>query len=246
MDIVKGDRGMLRIAIVEDDIQSARHLHDLIERFGGENNIQIQITHFSDGAKLTGAYCQVWDLLFLDVDMPVMGGFEAAKYIRQADPDVCIVFITNLAQYAIRGYEVDALDYILKPVNYYALSMRMKRILRLLRTRETDALMLKKDGDTVRIPLSHIYYIESFNHELHYHTAEETLAGSGSTLSGLEKTLTPCGFVRCHNCYLVNMRYVDGVHSNVLRVMGQELPISRNRRRAVMDALLAYARGGHL
>lgn len=237
---------MLRIAIVEDDIQSARHLHDLIERFGVENNIQIQITHFSDGAKLTGAYCQVWDLLFLDVDMPVMGGFEAAKCIRQADPDVCIVFITNLAQYAIRGYEVDALDYILKPVNYYALSMRMKRILRLLRTRENDALMLKKDGDTVRIPLSHIYYIESFNHELHYHTAEETLAGGGSTLSGLEKTLTPCGFVRCHNCYLVNMRYVDGVHSNVLRVMGQELPISRNRRRAVMDALLAYARGGRL
>lgn len=235
---------MIRIAIVEDDAQAAQQLQQYVERFGEENQVQTQITIFSDGAKLAGNYQPVWDLLLLDVDMPVMDGFETARSIRESDPGVCIVFVTNLAQYAIRGYDVDALDYLLKPVNYYALAMRFKRILRLLRTRENDALMLKRGGDTVRVPLSHIYYVETFDHELQYHTAGEVISSSGTTLSGLEKTLGTHGFVRCHNCYLVNMRYVDEVRSSSLCIMGRELPISRNRRKAVMDALLAHARGG--
>lgn len=234
---------MIRIAIVEDNVQAARRLQELVERFGKENRVEIQSTLFSDGAKLVGDYHPEWDLLLLDVDMPVMNGFETARSIRKTDPEVCIIFITNLAQYAIHGYEVQALDYLLKPVNYYALDMRLKRVLRLLRTRETEALMVKIDGDMVRVPLSHIYYIEIFDHNLHYHTVEGDITTGGSTLSSLEKTLSSQGFVRCHNCYLVNVRYVDAVRGNTLQIMNRELPISRSRHRAVMDALLLYAKG---
>lgn len=234
---------MIRIAIAEDDQQAAHQLQTYLERFGTENHLQMQITCFSDGAKLAGDYQPVWDLLLLDVDMPVMNGFDTARSIREVDPEVNIIFITNLAQYAIRGYDVGALDYLLKPVNYYALSMRLKRVVRLLRLRDTEALMLKTEGNMVRVPLNRIYYIEIFDHNLQYHTVEGTITTGGSTLSNLEKTLASQGFVRCHNCYLVNMRYVDEVHGSTLRVVDQELPISRGRRRAVMDALLAYAKG---
>lgn len=234
---------MIRIAIAEDDMQAAHQLQTFLERFGEENHLQMQITVFDDGAKLAGDYRPVWDLLFLDVDMPVMNGFATAKSIRETDPDVCILFVTNLAQYAIRGYDVGAVDYLLKPVNYYALAMRLKRVLRLLRTRETESLMLKTDGNVVRVPLNHIYYIEIFDHDLQCHTVEGTLTTGGTTLSSLEKTLAPRGFVRCHNCYLVNVRYVDAVHGNTLQVLNRELPISRSRRRAVMDALLSCAKG---
>lgn len=234
---------MIRIAIAEDDMQAAHQLQTFLERFGEENHLQMQITVFDDGAKLVGDYRPVWDLLFLDVDMPVMNGFATAKSIRETDPDVCILFVTNLAQYAIRGYDVGAVDYLLKPVNYYALAMRLKRVLRLLRTRETESLMLKTDGNVVRVPLNHIYYIEIFDHDLQCHTVEGTLTTGGTTLSSLEKTLAPRGFVRCHNCYLVNVRYVDAVHGNTLQVLNRELPISRSRRRAVMDALLSCAKG---
>lgn len=236
---------MIRIAIAEDDVQEAHRLQELVEQFGKENDVAVQITLFSDGAKLTGNYHPEWDLLLLDVDMPVMNGFETAKNIRGTDPDVCIVFITNLAQYAIRGYDVGALDYLLKPVKYPALAMRLKRVLRLLHTRETEALMLKTDGNIVRVPLNRICYIEIFDHSLHYHTVEGVITTGGSTLSSLEKSLVPRGFVRCHNCYLVNMRYVDEVHGNTLQVAEKELPVSRNRRREVIDALLSYAKGEH-
>lgn len=235
---------MFRVAIVEDEAGAASQLQENLQRFSQENDIPVQVEIFPDGAKLVGEYRHVWDLLLLDIDMPVMNGLETARTIRETDPDVMIIFITNLAQYAIQGYEVDALDYVLKPVNYFALAMKLKRALRVLRASESGALMLRRGGDLTRMPLSRIYYVESFNHSLKYHTADGDLETTGAqTLASLEKELVPQGFVRCHNCYLANLRYVDGIHGNTLSVLGQELPISRNRRRDVMDAMLNYAKG---
>ncbi len=237
---------MLRVAIVEDDETTALQLQDHLEQFGRENSISVQVNRFSDGAKLVGDYRHGWDLLLLDVDMPVMNGIETAQAVRQVDAQVLVIFITNLAQYAIKGYEVDALDYVLKPVSYYALAMRLKKALRMLRSSDERALMLKRDGDVVRVPLSQIYYIEIYSHSLIYHTADEVIkiTGAYNTLTELERGLAGDGFARCHNCYLVNLRYVDGIGRATLKVFGTELPISRGRRKTVMDQLMAYAKGG--
>lgn len=236
---------MLRAAIVEDDEKTALQLQGHLEQFGKENGISVHVGCFSNGTKLTGEYHHVWDLLLLDVDMPVMDGIETARFIRQVDSRVIIIFITNLAQYAIKGYEVDALDYVLKPVSYYALAMRLKKALRVLRSSSEKSLMLKWDGSMVRVPLSDIYYIEIYSHSLLYHTADEDIKTTGAynTLTQLERELEECGFVRCHNCYLVNLRYTDGIGRSTLKVFGTELPISRGRRRHVMEKLMAYAKG---
>ncbi len=235
---------MFRVAIAEDEEAAVQQLQQFLHQFAEENDIEIQIDIFCSGAELTEHYRCRWDLLILDVDMPVMNGLETARSIREADGDVCIIFITNLAQYAIKGYEVDAIDYILKPVNYYALSMRLKRVLRTVRSREEHRIVVKKDGDLIRLPLSRIFYIEVYSHNLNYHTAEGDLETGGPSLSHLEKELKQYGFVRCHNGYLVNLRYVDSVQGNNLCVMGKKLPVSRNRRRDVLNALMQYANGG--
>lgn len=235
----------LRVAVVEDEAAMAQQLQTELERFGQENGYAVQVTQFADGARLVEGYRPVWDLIFLDIDMPVMDGLSAARSVRAMDPDVLLLFVTNLAQYAINGYEVGALDYILKPVNPYALNMKLKKAVRQLRSGDSKALMLKRGSDVVRVPLSRIYYIEIFNHSLRYHTADAEIEMTGAyTLAGLEKELAGHGFVRCHNCYLVNLRYVDGLHGNTLTVFGQPLAVSRNRRKAVVEALLAYAKGG--
>lgn len=235
---------MFRVAIVEDEAEAARQLQQCLERFGAEHRVPMQVDLFPGGTRLVEDYRHAWDLLLMDIDMPVMNGMEAARSIRQTDPDVLIIFITNLAQYAINGYEVGALDYILKPVNYYSLAMRLQRARRVLRCREGGALMLRRGGDLVRVPLDRIYYVESFNHSLHYHTADGSIETTGAqTLSSLEQTLAGREFVRCHNCYLANLRYVEGVRGSSLTVMGSQLPVSRNRRRVVLDAILAYAGG---
>lgn len=117
----------MKIAIAEDDPRFAKQLEAYIEQFATENQFQVEILRFPDGASLVEAYDCTFDLLLLDVDMPGLDGISAARQIRERDTDVLLMFITNLAQYAIKGYEVDALDYVLKPVNYAALSMKLKR-----------------------------------------------------------------------------------------------------------------------
>ena len=97
-------------------------------------------------------------------------GMSAAEEIRKIDTEVVIIFITNMAQYAIRGYAVDALDYVLKPVSYFAFSQRLNRAISRMKKRETKMIMVNIKGGTVRINIANIYYIESQGHTLILHT----------------------------------------------------------------------------
>lgn len=237
---------MLHIAIAEDESSFAQQLEKNLERFGQDNHIELKPVIFSDGASLVEHFTSEWDLLLLDVEMPGMDGISAARCIRERDPEVPIMFITNLAQYAIRGYEVDALDYVLKPVSYYSLAMKLKKALRLIRRKDNRSILLNREGDVVRLPLSHLYYVEVFGHQLHYHTSEGEFTQTGSrSLAALEKELSGCGFARCHSGYLVNLRYVDAVEADAVRVTGRLLPVSRSRRGDFLQALLDDTKGEH-
>ena len=237
---------MLHIAIAEDESIFAQQLEQSLMRFGEENQIEMRLAFFSNGASLVESFTSEWDLLLLDVEMPGMDGISAAHCIRERDPEVFIIFITNLAQYAIRGYEVDALDYMLKPVNYYSLAMKLKKVLHLLRRKDNRSIILNRDGELVRIPLSHLYYVEVFSHQLRYHTSEGEFTQIGSrSLSTVEKDLSGSGFARCHSSYLVNLRCVDVVGNDTVQVAGETLPVSRKRRKDFLQALLNDTKGAY-
>ena len=108
---------MPRIAVVDDQPDMRQQLCSMIDQYSRENNCMLEVTAFSDGAQIITNYCKGFDIIFLDIETPELGGMDAAERIRTVDPDVVLVFVTNMAQYAIRGYEVDALDFVLKPVN---------------------------------------------------------------------------------------------------------------------------------
>lgn len=235
----------MKIAIAEDDPRFAQQLESFLSRFAAEQQLQIETKRFPDGASLVEAYDYTFDLLLLDVDMPGLDGISTARQIRERDADVLLIFITNLAQYAIKGYEVDALDYVLKPVGYYALSMKLKKALRIWRGRDNRAVFLRRDGEHLRLPVSRIYYVEVYSHSLCYHTMDGEIMPSGSqTMNQAEREMAQYGFARCHNCYLVNLRYVDGLGNTSVQVAGNTIPVSRNRKKALLNALMNETTGG--
>lgn len=132
---------MIRAIIAEDDLQCYTTLAQFLNDYGQETQQTFRITHYDNGEDLVEHYTPEYDLILLDVDMPFMDGMMAAEHIRKIDPEVVIIFVTNLAQYAIQGYSVNALDYILKPLNYFSFSQRLTRCLRYVKNGKQTILL---------------------------------------------------------------------------------------------------------
>ena len=115
----------MRIAVVEDDKATREKTVEYIRRFQRENSLEISIEEFADGKELIEGYTRRYDLIFLDIEMRELNGMTAAEKIRRVDENVLLVFLTNMSGYAIRGYAVQAADYILKPLTFELFSVKM-------------------------------------------------------------------------------------------------------------------------
>ena len=236
---------MIRIAVAEDDAQCFAQMEQYIGDFGRETGRAFQITHFDNGEDLVESYRPEYDLILMDVEMPFMDGMTAAGYVREKDPEVVIVFVTNLAQYAIQGYSVNALDYILKPVNYFSFSQRLNRALQYVRRRGEDYITVAVKGGAMKLEVDGIYYAERLGRQLMLHT-RTGIHASTATLQQLEEALEGRGFARCNKGYLVNLEHVDGVQDGCAVVRGDKLLISRGRRGPFLEALADCVGGGQL
>ena len=233
---------MIRIAIAEDDPQCFAQLEQFIGDYGRETGRAFQVTHYDNGEDLVERYRPDFDLILMDVDMPFMDGMTAAGYVRRQDPEVVIVFVTNLAQYAIQGYSVNALDYILKPVNYFSFAQRLGRALQYVKKREEAYVTVSVKGGALKLEVGDICYIERLGHQLMFHT-RDGIHASSSTLQQMEEALADRGFARRNKGYLVNLAHVRGVQDGCAVVQGDRLLISRGRRAAFLDALADYVGG---
>lgn len=233
---------MPRIAVVDDQPDMRQQLCSMIDQYSRENNCMLEVTAFSDGAQVITNYRKGFDIIFLDIEMPELGGMDAAERIRTVDPDVVLVFVTNMAQYAIRGYEVDALDFVLKPVSYYQFSTKLERALQRIQRRRGGQIALQVGGGVQLLNTDDILYLETRDRLLHYHTAADTWSVRGS-LQKAEKELAPYHFARCNQCYLVNLRHVTGVQNDFVQIGQEQLEISRRQRVAFLAAVAAYVGG---
>ena len=168
--------------------------------------------------------------------MPVMNGLEAAKRLRDKDENAVIIFVTSLAQYALKGYEVNALDFMVKPVSYPAFLFTMKRAEKAASAiRRADLVIEKRDG-LVRAKANELLYVEVSGHTLSYHFADKTVETRGR-LTDAERKLSERHFLRCNNCYLINPRHISSVKGYDLLIGGETLAISHPRRKQFMEEL---------
>lgn len=230
---------MIRIALVEDDASYREELMRFLKRYEQERSEKIHITTFTDGDEIVEGYSGEYDIILMDIVMKYMNGMVAAEHIREVDSEVVIIFITNTPQYAMKGYTVDALDYVLKPISYYAFSQRMDRALTRLRKKSRRYISISYRGGVKKLDVSQISFVEVRDHDLIYHTQDENYLSKGS-LSELEEVLQPMHFFRCHKCYLVNLEYVESIENNDILVNGEVVQVSRSRKKALMDALNNY------
>lgn len=234
----------LKLAIAEDDPKCAADLQSFVERYCQEHGLELHLQVFPDGLELVEQYRPVWDVLLLDIEMPHLDGMEAAGRIRAADPAVLIIFITYMGKYAIRGYEVSALDFVLKPVNYSKLAMRLRHVEEIIRRREERFLLVSENGELFRVLTADICYIEVANRHIYVHTADRVYVTSG-TLARLEETLDGQPFARCGQSYLVNLRHVTSVQRDTVLVEGEPVPLSRSKQKGFLQALSDYMGGGY-
>ena len=233
---------MTRIAIVEDEAAVREQLAGYVQRYTRQYGTQFEVTMFTDGVEILEDYRPAYDIIFLDVEMLHLDGMETARRIRELDSDVLLIFITNMAQYAIKGYAVGALDYVLKPVPYFAFSQQLQKAVNQLAKRTRHYLAVPADGGMRRLDAATIYYIESEGHRVHFYTEDGDFSAPGA-LKALEEKLTGRLFARCNSGYLVNLAQVSGVQQNTVQVGPHELQISRPKRRAFLAALADYIGG---
>ncbi|MBQ4218858.1 MAG: response regulator transcription factor [Butyrivibrio sp.] len=229
---------MINICIVEDESDQADLLRNYIQTYGNKNNQQFNITHFSDGIDLVDEYRAQFDIILLDIQMKHLDGMVAAEKIRKVDADVVIIFITSTVRYAVQGYAVDALGYVLKPVPYLQFEQLFdKAISRVMTKKEKLYIRVSVDERQLKLDCDNIYYIESQRNNVCIHCADEDYITAGP-LKKFEEMLSGHGFSKCHNAYIVNLSYVEGVRKEeVLLTSGIVLPISRARKKEFMMAL---------
>ena len=235
---------MLRTAIVEDDESCAGELSAYVERYARENGQDIQVSIFRDGSGILKDYEPRYDIILLDIEMPEINGMETAKRIRAVDPDVVLVFITNLASYAIYGYEVGALDFITKPVTWFTFQLRFRRAAERAAMRKNEEILLVGRDGVEKIQVRDIYYVEVQNRMLYYHTNRGTIELRG-TMKSAEETLFPHHFAKCNHWYIVNLAHVKRITKDTVIVGDRELEMSRRARTGFLDALTAYMGGGN-
>ncbi len=218
----------MRIAIVDDDEKQRKALREYVERYSGEKGLDIVCAEFDSGLNFSSDYNEPFDIILLDIEMPHMDGLTAAQHVRKTDEEAEIIFITHMAQYAIKGYEVNALDFMVKPVTYFDLSVKLNRAMRTLPQRSPVKLDVAGGGTQI-LSLKDIHYVEGSNQYVVYHTLDREYKVHTSLRAAEEKLGK--SFVRCNNSFIVNLSHVSSIVGNDVYVGKVPLPISRARKK---------------
>ena len=236
----------MKIAVVDDEQEMRSQLSGYIARFAQEGMDSQEngagsydVTEFPSGAELQQDDKAVYDIIILDIDMPGINGMDTARQIRRTDSDVVIIFVTNMAQYAINGYEVEAVDYIIKPVGYYDFALKFQRALRHVVRERKELIAMNTTKGIVHMDVAEIIYVEAMAHYLIFHTASRDLEVRGS-MKEQERTLARYRFSRAHKSFLVNLRHIDTVRSGEVIVEGRPIPLGRAYRDSLMSDYMQY------
>lgn len=230
---------MLQLAVCDDERVFRSDLRKILGTELELCGIDYHISEFTSGEELIAglekADCQI---LFLDIEMKGIDGVEAARRLRETKRQMEIVFVTSYADFVFQGYEVRALNYILKPYEPEKIAAVLHTAPEALDIEAEKYYVIDQRGGSIRVPLSSVKYFSSERRTVHAVTTEREYTFY-EKLSDLETEL-PDTFVRIHNRYLVHLKYLEAVRQNTAVVDGEELPVSRSCKSGLSIAFAKY------
>ena len=229
---------VLLVAIADDDARDTALLKGYVEEYCAKNSIAVLTHIFSDGLEFIRS-TENHDIVFLDIQMGKLDGLETARLLRKIGKESILIFVTNMAQFAIKGYEVDALDFIIKPANAASITYVMDKAMKRLSGSNSTMFSLKTANGAISLAENDISYVEVFDHNLVYHTAKGEYTVRGRLSDVLEK-LDSERFVLCNRSFIVNLRYVSNITSDYLMIGNTRISISKSHRKELMQRFSSF------
>lgn len=230
----------MHIAICDDDKHAQEQLAGLINDWAAERKAEVGIMYYDSAESFIMSWPEASiDLVFLDIKMKSMDGVQLAENIRKKDKNIMIVFVTSFRQYSLYGYNVEALNYLIKPVQAAKLLLTLDKAYLIYNSRRNSFFIASEGKDQCKVFLDDIYYISMSAHYAEIFTADMSYTVRKSAKE-LDEML-PEYFVRCHRSHIANIFKVERICKNALVLLNQkELPLSRNHAKQVKEAFVNF------
>lgn len=230
---------MLQLAICDDEKIYRSDLHKIISTELDLSGIEYHITEFSSGEKLLSELKETdFQIIFLDIEMKKLDGVNTARRLREQNNPAVIIFVTSYPDFVFQGYEVRALNYIMKPYEPEKIKSVLHTALNELDISSEKYFIIEQRNGSIRIPLSSIKYFSSDRRIIHLFT-NQAAYDFYDKLNDLQTRL-PNAFVRIHNRYLIHLKYLNQIEGNSAIVDGEVLPVSRSCKAELSIAFAKY------
>lgn len=230
----------INVAIVDDNLEDQKATKEALIKYQVDvPNVKFNISVFDDGNKFLNSNIHSYDIVFMDMIMPSFDGIQTSLSLRKVSMHTNIIIVSSSPDYAIKGYSVNALGYVLKPINYKFMKGIVDKAIVNIKNNEEAYTILNVQGDKKKVYMRDIFYVEAINHNLIIVTQEGEIK-TRLTLDEFSNKYSRYGFSKCHRCYLVNLKHVSSINNNEIAVGKYLIPLSRLRKKQFEEDFYEY------
>jgi DNA-binding LytR/AlgR family response regulator len=243
---------MLRIAICDDNISDLSNMISIVNDYivTQGNKLEIEYVAYQNAADLIAAMenGQRYDVLLLDILMPLVNGMDAAKEIRQYNQDVKIIFSTSSPEFAVESYSVGAFYYAIKPIWKEKLFLLLDKVIAEIKVAEGASFLIKSKAGLTRIYINRLEYAEVIGRTIVYHIIDGSVVEAAGSMAELNDMLLKYpNFIRPHRSYIINMEFIDTLsNKEIIMKSHSTIPMARANYQTVKSAYISYAFSVHI